>query len=329
VIVMAEPEAANESLPPVQSETVFVVIPVFNRWRFTRECIEDLRRQTYPSISIIVSDGGSTDETRAALSAYRDVILTYDGKERWWAGSTALGIEEALRRGGKDDFVLLLNNDTRLAPDYVEKLVRCSRQHGAAVGGVILDSRDPKVVVDAGEFIDWKAYAFPVRTEVAPDETFFDGIDILSGRGSLVPLRMVRVAGNVDAKSFPHYIADYDWFCRIKAAGFRLGICCKARILAHIEETGIVPSAAVRPFREVIEDIFSRRSMGNLRDHWRFIARHAPVEDRARLLRVVTVSTLGALIYRTRLNSAVLAYRRLSERYPVLKVFRGLTFWMR
>jgi GT2 family glycosyltransferase len=318
---------AHDSRSPRADGMVFAIVPVFNRWLFTRDCIEDLRRQTYPLLSIIVSDGGSTDDTRANLRDYKDVVLVYDNRERWWAGSTALGIDEALRRGQDGDFVLLLNNDTRIAPDYVEKLVRCSREHDAAVAGLILDSCEPARVLDAGEFIDWKAYAFPVKTEIAPGETFFDGVDTLSGRGSLVPLPMVRAVGNVDDKTFPHYIADYDWFCRIKAAGFRLGVCYEARLLAHAEATGIAPSAAVKPLAQVLRAIFSRRSMANFRDHWRFIARHAPAQERARLLRLLCAWTFGSLIYQTPLNSLVAVYRRLAHRYPVLRRLRAL--WTR
>ena len=323
---MTKADNADEEDAPWEGARVFVIIPVFNRWRFTRECIEDIRRQTYPWLSVIVSDGGSSDETRAALRDYHDVILVHDKVPRWWAGSTALGIEEALRRGRDDDFVLLLNNDTRLAADYVEKLVLCSRKYDAAVGGLIVDSRDPSVVLDAGEFIDWRTYAFPVKTEVAPGETFFDGVDTLSGRGSLVPLHMIRAVGNVDEGTFPHYIADYDLFCRIKAAGFRLGVCYESRILAHIEETGIAPSAEIRPFHEVLRGIFSRRSMANFHDHRRFISRHAPAQQRAKLLRLLSISTFGRLIYQTRLHSLVVAYRKAAKRYPLL---RALTQWMR
>jgi len=322
-------QAADQEAERIADGKVYVVIPVFNRWAFTRECIEDLRRQTYPYLSIIVSDGGSTDETPAALREYKDVVRVGDEVERWWAGSTALGIDEVLRRAGDDDFVLLLNNDTRIAPDYVEKLVSCSRRHDAAVGGLIVDSRDPSVVLDGGELIDWKAYAFPVKTEIAPGETFFDGVDTLSGRGSLVPLRMVRAVGNIDDRTFPHYIADYDWFCRIKAAGFRLGVCYEARLRAHVDATGIALSAAIKPFHEVLQGTLSRRSMANFRDHRRFISRHAPVEERARLLRRLSVATFGAFVYQTRLSSLVVAYRRLAERYPLVRRLRSLTRWMR
>src|ERR1700740_1939310 len=101
---MTGPALVPEQPYPAEPGRVFVVMPVFNRWQFTRDCIEDLRRQTYPLLSIIASDGGSTDGTRANLREYKDVALVYDNTERWWAGSTALGIDEALRRGQDGDF---------------------------------------------------------------------------------------------------------------------------------------------------------------------------------------------------------------------------------
>jgi GT2 family glycosyltransferase len=303
-------------------------MPVFNRWEFTRQCIEDLHRQTYSPLVIIVSDGGSTDETRTALAARDDVVLVFDRKPRWWAGSVALGIEVALRRGAECDFVLLVNNDTRIPPDYVAKLVACSRAHDAAVGGVIVDSGDPSIVLDSGVSIDWTSYTFPADTNVPPGETFRT-VDTLPGRGTLAPLRMIRAVGNVDDQTFPHYIADYDLFCRIKAAGFRLGVCYQARILAHIDETGIAPDASIKPLRRLVREIFSRRSMSNWRDHQRFIARHAPAEQRARLLRKLHISTFTRLVYHTRLYAMIVLYRRLAERYPMLRVLRSLTFWMR
>jgi hypothetical protein len=102
---------------------------------------------------------------------------------------------------------------------------------------------------------------------------------------------MIRVAGNVDAARFPHYLADYEFFCRLRAKGFRLGVAYDARILAHIEETGIIPTAGVASFRTVWREHFSRRSMNNFQDHWRFISLHAPIpyRNRLRLQRVLGV----------------------------------------
>ncbi|MGM5050302.1 glycosyltransferase family 2 protein [Tardiphaga sp. 604_B6_N1_1] len=266
---------------------VYVVIPVFNRLHFTRSCIADLKSQTYAPLHIIIADGGSTDGTVEAIrTELPDVTVLTTDKELWWTGSMQMGIAHVLERStGSDGYVLMLNNDTKLVADYVEQLVLASREFNAAVCGLIVDSRDPGRILDAGEYVDWQNYAFPVKNSIDPGDRFIGDVDVLPGRGSLVPLHMICTAGNVDAELLPHYLADYEFFTRLKRAGFRLGVSCETRILAHVDETGIVPSGGRSTLRQLWREAFSRRSMNNVRDHWRFVSRHAPHELRRRTKR--------------------------------------------
>ena len=258
--------------------TVFAVIPVFNRLHFTLACIRFLKAQTYAPLRIIVADGGSTDGSAESIrAAFPDVVVLTAKEELWWAGSMAAGIDYALHESRSDtDLVLMMNNDTEIPADYVSTLVAASQHFDAAVGSLIVDSRDETHVLDAGEYVRWSPYSFPVKTVLGPAERFCDDVDVLPGRGSLVPLRMIRAAGNVDARRFPHYLADYEFFYRLKRQGFRLGVCYETTLRAHIEETGIVPSADVASVGEVLREAFSRRSMINIVDHWRFISLYAP-----------------------------------------------------
>ena len=103
--LLARDDAVDDPASAANS-CVHVVIPVFDRWHFTQQCIEDLLRQTYRPLAIIVSDGGSTDGTRDKLAqVYPDVDVVYDGKERWWAGSCALAIDKLLSKAGHPIFV--------------------------------------------------------------------------------------------------------------------------------------------------------------------------------------------------------------------------------
>lgn len=266
-------ELSTDSMP-----TVFVVIPVFNRLHYTVECIKYLQAQSYTELKIIVADGGSTDGTIEKVRAdFPKVTVLTTSTELWWAGSMAMGIEHALQESNDEsDCLLMMNNDTEIPVDFVATLVAVSQRFDAAVGALIVDSRDTAKVLDAGEFVEWSPYSFPVKSEVDPAEQFFDDVDVLPGRGSLVPLRFIRSAGNVDAKRFPHYLADYEFFYRLKRYGIRLGVSYETHVAAHIEETGIVGGSGVTSFAAVWRELFSRRSMGNVIDHWRFVSLHAP-----------------------------------------------------
>jgi len=309
---IARTEVGAESF--AKSGMVFAVIPVFNRLHFTRECIRRLKAQTYVPLTIIVSDGGSTDGTVAAIKAeFPDVVVLTTETELWWAGSMAAGIDYALKHSQNDtDFVLMMNNDTEPPPNYVATLVNAAREFDAAVGALIVDSKDSSRILDAGEYVDWSTYAFPVKASVEAWERFRDDVDVLPGRGSLVSLKMIRNAGNVDARQFPHYLADYEFFYRLKSHGFRLGVCYDTSISAHIEETGIIPGSGVTSFRQVWTELFSRRSMGNVIDHWRFVTRHAPKKYRVRLQLRLIARAIAYLGLRTPMRPVALPFYWLS-----------------
>jgi len=298
----------DEKEPPIP--TVFAVIPVFNRLSLTRDCLRCLRAQSYPRLVIIVADGGSTDGTQDAIKReYPDVVLLCGAKELWWTGAMRIGIEYALRhRASDEDAVLMMNNDTLIDPRYVETLVRVSRERKAAVGGLIVDSRDPSHIVDAGELIDWEHYTFPVKTTVEPGEIFYDQIDLLSGRGTLVPMGMILQAGNVNAEVFPHYIADCEFFCRLRRHGFRLGVSYEAVVLANVAETGLFLRSSRLKVREAWDLLFSERSIENMRNHWRFIHHCAPSQWRGRAKRLLVLRRMRMIVLKTWLEWVALPF---------------------
>ncbi len=292
------------------SPRVFVVIPVYNRLRFTLACIELLRRQTYGCITIVVSDGGSTDGSPTEISRrYPDVVVLLSSEERWWAGSMQLGIEFVLQSSqSEDDYVLMMNNDTEVGPEYVKTLVDVAKEHGAAVGATIVDSRDPSQVLDAGEYVCWSPYSFPLNSSIQAGRDYLDDVSVLPGRGTLVPLRWILKAGNVDARAFPHYLADYEFFYRLRMRGCPLLVSYKARLLAHIDETGLVPTEGRASFTDVWSQLFARRSMGNVIDHWRFVSRHAPPKNRLQIQVHLIASSCFQLLFRTPLRPIVLPF---------------------
>jgi glycosyltransferase involved in cell wall biosynthesis len=309
VTVCADDIVSREHFMRNDHPTVFVVIPVFNRLQFTKECLDSLRAQTYAPLRLIVVDGGSTDGTRASLEKnYPEVVVLGDKDELWWGGAMQRGIEYSLQNGrSKEDMLLMMNNDTYVEPNYVDILVRVSQHKNAAVGALVVDSCNPNRILDAGEFIDWSTYRFSVKTTIENGEFFFDRVDMLPGRGTLVPMHMIEQSGNINALLFPHYIADYEFFCRLKRQGFRLGVTYEARVQSRVDATGLFAGeSASLTFCQAWKVLFSTGSMHNVRDHWRFIDQCAPSHLRSNLKgRLLWDSTYLALS-RTKLRHVVL-----------------------
>ena len=157
--------SACENIHPRRVPTVFAVIPVFNRLQYTLSCIGFLKAQDYTSMRIIVSDGGSTDGTVDAVrAAFPDVAVLTPKEELWWAGAMAAGISRAIAESiHDDDCLLMMNNDTEIPVDYVSTLVTASQRFNAAVGSLIVDQSDVSRILDAGEYVVWPTYSFPVK----------------------------------------------------------------------------------------------------------------------------------------------------------------------
>lgn len=300
-----QPSGSRRDGQPV----VFAIIPVFNRISLTEACLHCLSAQTYRALRIVVVDGGSTDGTVERIRRnYPHVEVLRGQKELWWGEAMQFGIEYSLHHSRRDDDrLLMMNNDTLIDPDYVATLVRVSQERNAAIGGVIVDSSDPSRVLDAGEYVDWNTYSFRVKTVRESGETYVDGVDLLSGRGTLVPLAMIRAAGNVNGSRFPHYIADCEFFSRLKLTGFRLGVTWEAVIRSHVDVTGLsTQHSDPLTFGQAWKALFSKRSMDNLSNHWRFIADCAPVRVRGSLQRRLISRCLYLVASRTVLRHVAL-----------------------
>ena len=53
-----------------KTETIDVLIPVYNGDKYIKKCLDSLLAQTYKDLRIIVADDGSTDETPNILKEY-------------------------------------------------------------------------------------------------------------------------------------------------------------------------------------------------------------------------------------------------------------------
>lgn len=238
-------------------DTVFVVVPTFNRMQTTLTCLDMLRQQTYSPIKIIVADGGSTDGTREAIREnYPDVILLTPRRGQWWwAGSMAAGMKHARRLSQNDqDMIMMVNDDTIFPFDYIEKLVNTAQEHGAVASAPVAFADNPDDIVLAGEFLNWEKPAYlSIRDHIEDSVGYYDDSDTLSSYGCIIPMYMVRKTGVVRSFLTPHYTADYDYFCRIKKKGYKIVIVCNTIILTQRNQRK-PPTTKQRLFSRVTPD---------------------------------------------------------------------------
>lgn len=103
---------------------VGIVISNYNGWQDTVQCLESLDKQTYRDFEIILLDDASTNDSVEKLRPHlpANTVFLPQQANIGFAAANNVGIRRALADGC--NWVLLLNNDTVAAPDFLETLLR-------------------------------------------------------------------------------------------------------------------------------------------------------------------------------------------------------------
>ncbi len=208
--------------------SVAVIVPVFNQVARTLQFLGHFRRVDYRHYRMIVADGGSTDGTAEAVARrFPEVTVLRGDGDLWWAGATNLGVRYALERGF--DYVLTVNNDVRVAPAFLARLVRTARAFPRSIVGSRIHFADaPARVWAVGCRLSWASGTLfhLVEHNREAREVLRRGrgpwpVEALTGCGTLVPTSCYREAGPYDAASFPQYHADTEFVLRARRFGYR------------------------------------------------------------------------------------------------------------
>ena len=105
-----------------------IVIPSYNQGEFIERTIVSILEQDYPSLQLILMDGGSTDGTMAVVDKYRDrfAIVRHE-KDDGQADAIARGF--ALCTG---DIMTWLNSDDTYLPGTLRRVGEYFRDHSRA-----------------------------------------------------------------------------------------------------------------------------------------------------------------------------------------------------
>jgi hypothetical protein len=102
--------------------SVAVVIPTWNRPELLVRVLDDLARQTYPIERVIVVDNGSTDDSATiADRAGAEVIELVENLG--FAAAVNRGIQSVHSHASASEWIVVLNNDVSLAPDWLARLM--------------------------------------------------------------------------------------------------------------------------------------------------------------------------------------------------------------
>jgi len=202
----------------VPNPKVVCVVVNWNGWRDTIECLNALKECTYPNLSLIVVDNGSTDDSVAQIrAAFPGVLLLESGRNLGFAGGNNIGIRRGLASA---DYVWLLNNDTKPAPNALSALVAKanSDEQIGAVSSICYYADSPNnVQVWGGARVNlWFGYC---RNATQPQK---DGwFDALYGASMLIRRAALECVGLLDPGFF-FYCEETEFCLRLRKEGWRI-----------------------------------------------------------------------------------------------------------
>ena len=198
---------------------VSVVIPNYNGISFIKDCLDSLKLQSVQEFQVILVDNGSTDGSLELVkSEYPDVYVIALPENTGFCHAVNVGMEAI----ADTPYVILLNNDTRVHPDFVKEMLVGIRKRPNAFScaAKMLNLYHPDQIDDAGDFYNALGWAF-ARGKDQNESRYRAACRIFSSCGGAVIYRraFLKETGLFDENHFA-YLEDMDLGYRANILGY-------------------------------------------------------------------------------------------------------------
>jgi GT2 family glycosyltransferase len=206
--------------------SVGIIVMNRNQAAYTRDCLASLRAVDYSTFRTLVVDNGSEDSSlQEVAGAFPEVDFLWIKENLGVAGGRNAGIRHLIPLS--PEYVLFLDNDTFVAPDFLSRLV-AQMQRDPRIGAVqpkIYFAEPPNGICSVGGRLYPRIsyYRHPGSGQI--ESTKLEGateIDIVSGCAGLMRATVFRNVGLLDETFSPYCHEDVDWSLRLRKAGYRL-----------------------------------------------------------------------------------------------------------
>lgn len=195
---------------------VTVIIPNYNGIRYISDCIDSLLSQTMEA-DIIVVDNASTDGSAEIAEKYDGVKLIRLSENFGFCRAVNEGIAAT-----KTKYLILLNNDTKADPSFVEELYKSIDAHPDtfSVASKMLQMNDPEKIDSAGDLYCALGWAFSLGKDKRASKYDREAV-IFSACGGAAIYRKeyFEQIGYFDELHFT-YLEDVDVGYRARIMGF-------------------------------------------------------------------------------------------------------------
>ncbi len=234
------------SFPIVEKPIVSIIIPVYNNFGFTYNCLKSIFYHTCDiDYEVIVADDASTDHTICLGSVVKGIRIIRNQ-------SNMLFLQNCNQAAGhaKGKYLLFLNNDTQVQYNWLKPLVYLleKRQDIGMAGSKLLypDGR----IQEAGGIIWRDGTAANYGRGNAPDMPEYNyvrEVDYITGASIIIRKRLWDEIGGFDRRYMPAYCEDSDFAMEVRKHGKKV-MYQPASVVVHFEgvSNGKNPEEGIR-----------------------------------------------------------------------------------
>ena len=232
----ARPAARAATKEPMARPRISVVINNYNGAPWLERCLSSVRAQTiFSELEIIVADNASPDKSAdlagSLLQDLPNARVQRNATDLGYCVSNNLAVDSA-----RGEYVFLLNNDTWLEPDCLERLLKEVQAVGATAGAPLVMDYMNDNVQTAGE-AGFDIFGFMSHQT---DWARTWNVLVAAGCGLLVKTDRFRELGAFDSQ-FKFYAEEYDFCWRIWITGGKVILVPSAR-MHHRGAAGVNPA---------------------------------------------------------------------------------------
>lgn len=202
---------------------VSIIILNWNGKKDTVECLESLKEITYPNYDILLVDNGSTDgSVEYFREKYYEMEIIENKENLGFAEGNNVAIRKTVER--EPDYILLLNNDTIVDPNFLTELVRVLEADSniGIVGPTVYYYYERDHIQSAGVKICWnKGETIHLMNKNEIKHSKIRDVDSIMGCSLLAKCEIFKKIGYFN-KDYFAYWEETDWCVRAKKIGYRI-----------------------------------------------------------------------------------------------------------
>ena len=204
---------------------VSIIIVNWNGLRWLTDCFTSLYKQNYINFEIIFVDNASKDGSVSWVKKhYPDTKIIVNSENLGFAGANNVGYRKA-----KGEYVLFLNNDTRVTKNFLTELVNVLESDTLIAGAQskILLMDKPDIHDSVGAFLTPTGFLYHYGFGRKDQAKYNKQINLYTAKGACMifkadVLNRVAINGNIFDPDYFAYFEESDLCHRIWLAGYRI-----------------------------------------------------------------------------------------------------------